>query len=251
MRQDILQGDKKLAKFLTNLPNRAAANLQRIEIRNHLDHKQAVIKASSGFSAEGLRRLKAGRPGEGAIRVLPAKQVTPKKIADVTAETTSYWKGQGIDDPAEGVAARLEKRVGKSTSRPKRKRFLLIPVNDFVTPKRRPRRERRTVSGISTMAKVELRKLPDTKVIKTPRGRLLLIQRLKSGQRGRFETGAKGVRSKRLGKRERVVGILVREAKATQALDFFGPWDRLANKRDARYDRLLIDLINGVESRGR
>lgn len=249
MADQFLRGDKELAKFFSRLPASSAERLQRVEIRNHLDHKKEVVRASSGFSAEGQRRLRAGRPGTGAIRVLPAKKVTPKRITDVTAETTSYWRGQDIKDPAEGVAARLEKRIGKPTSRPKRKRFLLIPVNDFLTRSGRPRRERRTVNSVSTQAKIDLRKLPNTKVIKLPSGKLLLIQRLKAGQRGRFESLTKGTRGKNLGTRDRVVGILVRQAKATQALDFFGSWARLAGKRDARYERMMNDIVKGTPVR--
>ena len=74
-----------------------------------------------------------------------------------------------------------------------------------------------------------------------PLGRV--IQRLEGGVRGRHESGIKGIRGKRLGERERVVGILVRQARVVQGLDFFGSWDRLAPQREARYERLLEDLV--------
>ena len=93
------------------------------------------------------------------------------------------------------------------------------------------------------MAPVLIRELPGTRIVRGCDGKLRVIQRLEGGVRGRHESGIKGIRGKRLGERERVVGILVRQARVVQGLDFFGSWDRLAPQREARYERLLEDLV--------
>lgn len=231
-----LTGFDELTRFLNKLPQEAAPRLQRVIVRNHLDHRDEIVR-SSGFSPQGTRNLKR------AIKVFPSKRVDVKRIDQVVGGTSTFWKGVGINRPAEGVAARVEKRIGSAVTRPTRKRFLLIPWGDFLTPTGRPRRERRDVGGRSVQAPILIRQLPGTRIVRSKSGKLRVVQRLQQGERGRFESGAKGVGKKKLGSRERVVGILVRRARVVRGLDFFGSWDRLSAKRDARYDRLLTDVL--------
>ena len=190
----------------------------------HFQHRLEVIR-SSNFSPEGKRRLKF------IVRVFPRRPVKPKKISDIEAGTGSWWKGADIRDKREGVAARLEKRVGRSMTKPTRKKFLLIPWGDFRTPGGKPRKERRDVGGRTVTAPILIRKLPNTRIVKTQKG-LRVVQRIAAGERGRFDSGAKGVKKKGLGSRDRVVGLLVRSIKTPQGLDFFASWDRLAGDRD-------------------
>lgn len=231
-----LSGFRDLDRFLARLPNEAAGRLQAVLVKNHLEHRREVLRTST-FSAEGKRRLRF------AIRVFPSRRVQPTKIEDVEAGTASWWKGGELEDPSLGAAARLEKRVGSSVLRPVRRRYLLIPFGDFITRTGRPRRERRTVQGRSVMAPVLIRELPGTRVVTDRSGRKKIIQRLPAGRRGRFESGIKGVRGTRLGARERVVGLLVRQARQIQGIDFHGSWDRLEASRDARFARMLDDLV--------
>ncbi|MEE9609504.1 MAG: hypothetical protein V3U03_17340 [Myxococcota bacterium] len=231
-----LTGFDELTRFLRKLPEAAAPRLQGALVKNHLEHRAEIVR-SSRFSPRGTRNLKF------AIRVFPSKRREVKKISDVEAGTSSFWKGADITSTAEGVAARLEKRIGAAITRPKRKRFLLIPWGDFLTATGRPRRERRDVGGRSVQAPILIRNLPGTRVVKSRDGKLRIVQRLQPGERGRFESGAKGTSKSKLGARERVVGILVRQVRVVRGLDFFGSWDRLAPKRNDRYDRLLNAIL--------
>lgn len=234
--QVVLTGFDELERYLRRLPQEAALRLQAAVVANHLDHRKEILRSST-FSPEGIRNLRF------AIRVFPSKRVQPRRIQDVEGGTSSFWKGADIESPREGVAARVEKRIGTRITRPTRRRYLLIPWGDYLTPSGRPRRERRDVFGRSVLAPVLIRDLPGTRIVRGRDGKLRVIQRLEGGARGRFEGGIKGVRGKRLGERERVVGILVRQARVVQGLDFFGSWDRLRQQRDARYDRLLDSLL--------
>lgn len=229
-----LTGFAELERYLTRLPATAATRLQKVETRNHLDHRKEIVRRST-FSGAAKQRI--GK----AITVWPRGKPDRKRIRDVEAGTSSFWRGD-VTTVGEGVAARVEKRIGKSTTRPTRKRYLLIPWGDFLTPTGRPRRERRDIGGRSVMAPVLIRDLPGTRVAKIA-GKLRVIQRLEPGARGRFESGAKGTTKKTRGVRERIVGILVREARVVRGLDFFGSWEGLERVRNDRYDRMLLDVL--------
>lgn len=242
----VVTGFDELAKEFRRLPKEAAARLQAAVVANHLDHRKEII-ASSKMSPEGKRLMKF------AIRVFPGgggrqrRRTIPSKVQDVTGETASFWKGSEVDDPAEGAAARIERQIGESTLRPKRRRLLLIPQGDFVTPTGRPRRKRRGGRTVTFDPRTDLK--GDTFVVKTRSGELILVEELERGAAGQFERqaarqrGAPLGRASGLGVRTRVVGILKRQAKGFRGLDFFGSWNRLQTKRTNRYDRLLDDLV--------
>jgi hypothetical protein len=240
----VASGFDELSSYLKRLPQRMAKRMQAAVIANHLDHRSEIIRSSS-MSEQAKRNMKF------VIRVFPGgggksgrSRVDVNRLEDVTGETVSFWKGAGETDPARGAAARTEKSIGAQVIRPIRDQYLLIPQGDFITPSGRPRRTR---SG-GRMMPIDLSKLPGTRVVRI-RGKLMMIQTLAAGALGEAERKAareKKIRlgtTKRLARRERVVGVLVKQAKAFRGLDFFGSWDRLASKRTARYDRVLDDAI--------
>ena len=229
-------GFKELERYLQRLPAAAALRLQAVEIKNHLEHRAEIVKRST-FSPQGTRNIKR------AIKVHPSRRTEPKTIQAVEAGTSSFWRGIGVENPNEGVAAIVEKSVGQSKIKPRHKRFLILPFGDFLTPGGRPRRQRRDVGGRSVMAPVLIRDLPGTRVVNV-RNKLRVIQRLEPGQRGKFESGAKGVRKGRLGVRERIVATLVKSARVVRGLDFFGSFGALEKKRLDRYSRMLQDVLN-------
>lgn len=231
-----ITGTEQIDELFRKLPETAANRLQAVMVRNQLDHRAEVVRSST-FSPEGNRRLRF------ALRVFPSERVERKRIDEVEAGTVSFWRGIEIERPEEGVAARLEKQIGPATVGPTRKRYLLIPWGDFTTPSGRPRRERRDIHGISVMAPVLIRDLPGTRVVLGRDGRRRIVQRINEGERARFEGGIRGIRSKKLGTRERVVGILVRQARVVRGLDFFGSWERLEQARTERYNRMLEALV--------
>jgi hypothetical protein len=236
----ITTGFDELADELRRLPREAAQRLQNVAIANHRDHRKLVIQRSSAnFSAEGQRSLRF------IVRTIPEGRgkVLVDRIDDVDAGTVSYWKGS-VRDPRDGAAARLEKEIGDDTTRPKRRRFLLIPQGDFVTPSGRPRRR----SG----KPIDIGDLPNTAIIRTRSGKRLLIQHLDAGVAGDSERLAArqrgaplGRKRSDLGQRSRVVGILVRQARGFQGLDFFGPWRELQSVRDRRFQAILDDIAAG------
>jgi hypothetical protein len=223
--------DRRLKKETRTVPDR----IEKLIRGFHFKHRKAVIQRSD-FSPEGKRRLRF------IVRVFPRAPKRPKKIEGIEAGTGSWWRGADVDRVEEGAAARTEKKIGKPTFRATKKRFLLIPWGDFLTKTGRPRRARRDIGGRTVQAPILIRDLPGTRIIKGKDGKLRVIQRLAAGQRGKFETGAKGTRSKGLGSRERIVGILVRQARSKQGLDFFGSWDSLADDRDRMSDEMLDRL---------
>ncbi len=249
----VTTGFDELAKELKRLPKEAAARLQSAVIRNHLDHRKEIIR-SSKMTAQAKRVMKF------AIRVFPGsggrqrrqKRVTPKNIAAVFGETVSFWKGAEATDPAEGTAARIEKSIGKSTIKPTKRRFLLIPQGDFLTPTGRPRRKRRGGRTV-TLDPRDLK--GDVFTIRTKSGELILVERLRKGQAGQFERtaarqrGAPLGRAKGLGERTRIIGVMKKQAKGFRGLDFFGSWNRLQSKRTDRYTRLLDDIVAGRRRR--
>lgn len=233
--QVILTGFDELQRFIGKLPASAANHLQAVEVKNYLQHRKEVVR-THGFSPASTSRIR------GSLRVFPRGRTNRRRIRDVEAGIATWWAGTEITDPKEGVAARLEKRVGKRTTKPRRKQYLLIPFGDFRTATGRPRRKRRNVKGISVLAPVLIRELKNTRVVRMRDGKLRVVQRLKKGERGQFEKTPR-VRKNRLGSRDRIVGILVRVARVRQGLDFFGSWDRLRRSRDERYDRMLERVI--------
>lgn len=114
-----LTGFKELDEYLKRLPQEAAGRLQAVVVKNHLEHRKEIMRSST-FSPEGTRNLRF------AIQVFPRSRKQPKRLQDVEGGTSSFWRGAEIESPAEGVAARLEKRVGVSVTTPRRRRFLLI-----------------------------------------------------------------------------------------------------------------------------
>ena len=251
MSRSITTGFKELDRELQRLPNKLANRLQGAVIRNHLDHRNEVIN-SSKLTAEGKRNIKF------AIRVFPGsggtqrnsggksktKRVNVRRIKDVFGETVSFWKGAD-STVAEGAAARIEKTIGKTTIRAKKKRLLFIPQGDFTTRTGRPRRKR--VGG--RLVALDPRALKDTFTVRTGRGTLLVVQHLKGGKAGTFERqgarerGGKLGGARGLGSRTRVVGILKKQVKGSRGLDFFKSWNRLQGKRTDRYTRLLDDVL--------
>lgn len=235
MAERIWTGMDELQKELRALPAQAAQRLQNAVAANHADHRREVIE-SSDFSPEGKRLMKF------AIRIQPNPSSGRRKVdrlEDVVGETYSTWKGHYADRVEDGAARLIEKQVGEDLIRPRSARYLLIPQGDFLTPSGRPRRTRQGPGG--TLASVSLKDEPDTAVIEV-RGRKLLVQNLRGSDRGRFER-ATGTTKRTRGDRMRVIGVLVRQAKQARPLDFFGSWDRLESRRDARFDRLLDDLV--------
>ena len=255
-------GADDLMKHLGLIPDSSAKHLQFVFRKNAMDHKNGVIASSTfkNISKRSLRQL---------INAWPKRVIQRTRLADVRAGTETYWKGLGETNPNEGVAARIEKRIGRSINRPLRKQHLLIPQGDMLI-NGKPRRVAQggsvqqvgvrniTNSGKSKQGRlVGNRNVPilqsgtleGTAVIKTSTGRLLLIQKLEEKKRGKFEKnlGGDGIKTRAtsLGERMRVIGILKRTAKQAQPLDYFGSWDRGAAARDARYARMLDSIIRG------
>jgi len=237
----VTTGFDDLENYLSKLPQRAAQRLQNVAAANHQEHKREAIKRSRRhFSPEGRRVLSY------LVRVHPSsrKPRKVKRLEDVDAATASYWKGATAKDPREGAAVRIETSLGGGTNRPKRRRFLLIPMGDLLTPTGRVRRK----GGKPVM----VADLPDTRVVRLRSGKRIVVQRIASGTVGQHERAAARARGaplsrkkKDLGERERVVGVLVRQAKQFAGLDFFGSWNALKSRREQRFDRILDDIANG------
>lgn len=250
-----VDGYQDLDRLLKRMTSpQSIGRMQRVLLANQLEHRDEAIKRST-FSPRGKQNVRH------ALKVRPDRKhgdtLAPKEIKDLKAETISFWKGYA-DRPEEGVAATLEKRVGKSEIQPKRARFLAIPAGALLTPSGAPKRP--------NDEQVQVRDVPNTHVVKGRGRTLLVIQRLggrtKAGKAaaaskvGFVENLAKssgsfmgplqrGERARASGQSERLVGILVRRARVVQNLDFFGAWEALEGKRDARYDSLLDDLVAG------
>lgn len=261
----IVSGADEIATLLLVLPQASATHLQFVLRRNAIDHKNEIVRSSTfkNINRNSLRQL---------IRAWPGKVTPRKSLAQVKAGTDVYWKGLGEKSPANGVAARIEKRIGSGITTPTQSRFLLIPQGDMLS-KGKPRR----VNQGGTLKKVAVRSLPgqassqnrrvggknvpilqsgtlqDTVVLLGKRG-LFLIQKLPKAKRGKFEpmtydAEGKRINARKLKDRYRIIGILRRSARQARPLDFFGSWDRLRGSRDARYERMLDDVVNGRKAR--
>lgn len=229
------QGFDELDRLLRTLPNRMAGDLQGALVRSAIDAKREVVKRSN-MSETGKRAIRAR---DGIVRIRPATRVVPKRLDDVFLEFYSDWKGTD-GPPEEGFARQIEKEVGEDRYTPKRARRLLIPVGDFVTASGRPRRTGRGPGS----RKVDIAKLPGTRVVPLGRGRLIIVQDLVAGDRGQSER-TKGVRKSKLGERSRVVGILVPSAEIRTTLDFFGAWDAAEPSRRRHLERVLEKAVRG------
>ncbi len=283
MPETITVGFEELEAVLKTLDDTAAQAVQNTLGDIMASTKEEILRRST-LTAEARRRMSF------ALRTSPATRFSKKgaggfsikargrkvsTLAEVKAEIFSTWKGQGITNPAEGAAARIERSIGPAQIRPKRRRFLLIPAGDFVTKggrgrtemvggqmiertsKKTGRKSKRRVGG--RRVSLDLAALPGTFVVKTGRG-LRLMQRLEGGARGRFEKAAdaggltksgrkRKISAKKLGARTRLVAVLVKSAKQARPLDFFGTWESLAADREARFDAMLDGLIeNAVAS---
>lgn len=245
LEQDKIDGMEELRKWLMKLPDVAADRLQRVVLANLRDHKREIVKSSK------FERITSAQLN-GIIRIEPrlsrAAQKKPKRIEQVYGSIFSLWQGAtGKED----AAKRVEKRVGSSTITPVKKRLLLLPVGDMLTPTGRARRV--GVPGTKYTRPVPLGELEDTAIIKTRSG-LRLVQHLKAGERGLHERShhapgltksgrRRTISKKRLGARSRIIGMFIRKADQTRPLDFFGSWDRLKSSRDARFQRFLDDVV--------
>lgn len=243
----VITGYDSLMKELKSLPDRAAKRLQSAVAANHYDHRNEVIRSSSfkSFTPGNLRQL---------VRVKPDRRegvAAPTRIQDVVGETYSVWTGSTAQQPGSpGAAARIEKSVGQQIVKPVSKRMLLIPTGDFLTKQGLAAtfKLKSSIPGGGKKQRFDFTKMPDTFWHRTASGKLLLLQTLDAGKRGVREGahgGLKGVRTKSLGRRTRIVATAHRVVRQTHPLDFFGSWDRLEGKRNERFNRLLDDVVMG------
>ncbi|MCI0630525.1 MAG: hypothetical protein L0Y44_07725 [Phycisphaerales bacterium] len=262
----IVSGADEINRFIGQLADSSATHLQNVFRKNAFDHREGVVKSSTFkvLRASSLRRLVMAWPKKAS------SASSRKRLRDVRAGVDVYWRGLDAKSPAEGVAARIEKRIGQRINRPLRKRFLLIPLGDMRTPSGQPRRvgQGGTLQGVPVRAlpgapmnqnrRVGGRKVPllqagvlaNTAVIKNRRGRLLLIQNIGAGNKGLHENfnrtdGVRRLTKRNVGQRSRILAVLKRSAKQAQPLDFFGSWDRLRGAREARYGRMLDQIVAG------
>lgn len=227
-----IEGMGELLAWLKQAPAAIAQATQDATIRGHIAHRREILRTTT-FSAQGRRGLTR------AIRIEPApnkkSRAVARRIQDVKGETFSVWKGESERPVAEGTAALLEKQIGPAALRPSRARALLVPAGDFLTPTGRPRRKGRQ--------KLDLSEVPDTTIVKTG-GKRRLIQRLEAGKRGQYESGAKGIHRKQLGRRARIVAFVVKRVDHERGIDFFGSWNRLQASRDKLLDNAIAKVVN-------
>lgn len=221
-----LDGFDGLDKLLRRLPDRMAEDLQRTLVREAVKAKRAVADRSR-MSAAGKRAIRAR---DGIVKIDPREKTKPRRLRDVYLDFYSTWQGAGVPTRREAIARQIEEEVGGDEYRPTRRRRLLIPTGDYLTPGGRPRRR----GG----RKLDPAEAPNARVVPIGRGRLLLVQALEGGVRGDLER-TRGVRKKDLGERERVIGILVPKVDISTSLDFFGAWSSLESSRSAAFGQLL------------
>lgn len=242
-----VRGVEKLSRFLRQVPDAAADNLQRIHRSNHIDHVKE-IRRTSGFGAKANARVAR------TMEVSPEAGKVARRIKDVEGDTRSYWMGD-TQDPDEGVAARIEKRVGvKSISA--RGKMLAIPMGPLLTKGTdRPKFKRTDAPGASRASGRHVQvsdygKKATEQTFTTPTGDgrayvwLRKVRKKKAAATG-ARTRRRRRRSNAKPKKWTLIGILQPRARVKNELNFFGAWDNLRSKRRDRYQSLLNDIANG------